>query len=651
MGGQLTIVSSPVGHRGESRRRHRRIRRREQEFALEQAQFDLRLAEQEIVKAEAEAAVQAADDEVALLKARFDVRRAELDARPTSWSAPSRRNRTCCCSRKRGSVWRSSSRTSRAIATTAIASAAVLREKRNKAQLAGRRRERNIDNLAMRAPFDGFVTVRPNMMAFGGIVFFGRGDAGISRRRFHDPGPADRRLDRHVARRGHGQAARARSRQRRARSDGGGVRRCLARRELRGTVRAVSGVASRQIFEGGASAGSTSPSTSTASHARVRPGVSAALVDRRSDVRRRALCSAVGGVRCRRQAVGLRANGGWLRASARGAIARTDTVAVIEGLERIGGSRARQPEHGAPARGRVRSIGARRAAARRAMSQGRAPRAGTDARRAAARLGRSIDNLLLHKLRTLLTMLGHDLRRRGGAVDAVDRRRRAAAGDGVHRGSRRQEPHRRGARNDRVAGEPEDPAAVAGPHVPGPARDPGVGARARGADAAQAVLADAGGPEADSDAPGRLRRRTELPADRRSLRVTAGRFFTADEAARAAAVCVLGEAARVAAVRRHRPARTLRQDERAVVPGHRHRRPAGRRAERRRRHAGAGSQQSHLRADVCGDAAAGRQLLAVPRRDRRHLSARLRPMPTSPPRRRSCAAFSTAATAAPATTR
>ena len=42
---------------------------------------------------------------------------------------------------------------------------------------------------------------------------------------------------------------------------------------------------------------------------------------------------------------------------------------------------------------------------------------------------------------------GHDLRRRGGRRDAVDRRRGAAGGDGVHRAARRPQPDRRGARS------------------------------------------------------------------------------------------------------------------------------------------------------------------------------------------------------------
>ena len=49
-----------------------------------------------------------------------------------------------------------------------------LREKRNKAQLAvDVARSATSTTSRVRAPFDGFVTVRTNMMAFGGIVFQG----------------------------------------------------------------------------------------------------------------------------------------------------------------------------------------------------------------------------------------------------------------------------------------------------------------------------------------------------------------------------------------------------------------------------------------------------------------------------------------------
>src|SRR5262249_26087882 len=53
------------------------------------------------------------------------------------------------------------------------ASGNVLREKRNKAQLSVQVAQRNIDNLTLRAPFDGFVVVRENYGAFGGPIFPG----------------------------------------------------------------------------------------------------------------------------------------------------------------------------------------------------------------------------------------------------------------------------------------------------------------------------------------------------------------------------------------------------------------------------------------------------------------------------------------------
>src|SRR5690349_23342652 len=51
----------------------------QQEYNLAQARSDLAQAEEEIVKAKADAAVQTAQDKTALLKAKFAVRRAELD--------------------------------------------------------------------------------------------------------------------------------------------------------------------------------------------------------------------------------------------------------------------------------------------------------------------------------------------------------------------------------------------------------------------------------------------------------------------------------------------------------------------------------------------------------------------------------------------
>jgi HlyD family secretion protein len=145
----------------------------EQEFALEQATFDLQLAEQELLKAEAEAAAQAADDDVAMLKARFEARRAELDASTNELvgAVLAAQHKLLFDEARERLAQLDVDVTSRREAATA--SRAVLRERRMKAQVAVDVARRNIQNLQIRAPFDGFVTLRMNMMAFRGVVFSG----------------------------------------------------------------------------------------------------------------------------------------------------------------------------------------------------------------------------------------------------------------------------------------------------------------------------------------------------------------------------------------------------------------------------------------------------------------------------------------------
>lgn len=145
----------------------------DQVFALEQAQSDLALAEQEIVKAEAQAAVQAAEDDVSLLKARFAVRRAELDASGHEFvGALVAKQNVLLLEEARQKLAQlesdvSSRRTSSRAATN------VLRERANKSRVAVGVAERNINNLVVTAPFEGYVTVRQNMNAMGGVVFSG----------------------------------------------------------------------------------------------------------------------------------------------------------------------------------------------------------------------------------------------------------------------------------------------------------------------------------------------------------------------------------------------------------------------------------------------------------------------------------------------
>jgi multidrug resistance efflux pump len=145
----------------------------DQVFALDQARSDLALAEQEIVKADAQTAVQAAEDDVALLEARYAVRRAELDASGNELVGAIVAKQNLLLLEEARQRLAQLERDVASRRDTSRASAAVLREKANKARVAVAVAERNIQNLKIVAPFDGYVTVRQNMMAMGGVIFAG----------------------------------------------------------------------------------------------------------------------------------------------------------------------------------------------------------------------------------------------------------------------------------------------------------------------------------------------------------------------------------------------------------------------------------------------------------------------------------------------
>jgi multidrug resistance efflux pump len=145
----------------------------EQNFNLEQARFDLDQAEQNIAKAQAENAVQAAEDELALVHARFEVRRAELNASGNELvSAVDAKKNLLLLEEAKQQLAQLEQDVQRHRESSGAAGA-VLREKRNKADLSVQVAQRNIDTLRIRAPFDGFVMLRENTNAFGGPLFFG----------------------------------------------------------------------------------------------------------------------------------------------------------------------------------------------------------------------------------------------------------------------------------------------------------------------------------------------------------------------------------------------------------------------------------------------------------------------------------------------
>ena len=305
----------------------------DQEFALEQANFDLKLAEQEIVKAEADAAVKAADDEVALLAAGFAVRRAELDANANELVGAIAAQSNLLLldeARSRLSALEQEVKTRR---QTQTASTDVLREKRNKAVVAVTVAQRNIDNLRIRAPFDGFVSLRQNTMALGGILFQGAvlpefrpGDSAF-------PGALIAEVI---------DASRVEVTAKLPENDRANVSpgqtvdiQVDATPDFRldGVVRSISSVASRQMFESAGTRRFDIAFDIQGNIARIRPGVSAALTiagpvfDDALHVPKAAVFELSG-----EPTVYVRTSSGFEPKPVKVRI-RTDTVAVVEGIE------------------------------------------------------------------------------------------------------------------------------------------------------------------------------------------------------------------------------------------------------------------------------------------------------------------------------
>jgi HlyD family secretion protein len=334
MGGQLTIIAlAESGTPVKAGDIAVEFDAADQEFALEQANFDLKLAEQEILKAQAEAAVKAADDEVALLAARFAVRRAELDADANELVGAITAQSNLLLLNEARSRLASLAQEVNTRGQTLAASTDVLREKRNKAQVAVMVAQRNIDNLRVRAPFDGFVSVRQNMMALGGIVFQG---AVMPEFRPGDtvfPGTMIAEL---IDTSRVEVTAKLPEHDRANVSQGEKVDILVDATpdfRLEGRVRSISSVASRQIFDGAGTRRFDIAFDIQGGAARVRPGVSAALTiagpvfDDALHVPRAAIFDVSG-----QPTVYVRTASGFEPKAVKVRV-RTDTVAVIEGLD------------------------------------------------------------------------------------------------------------------------------------------------------------------------------------------------------------------------------------------------------------------------------------------------------------------------------
>ena len=164
----------------------------DQEFVLEQAKSDLAEAEQQIVKAKSDSAVQAAQDQVDLLTARYDVRRAELDIAANEFVGEIDAQKNVLSLEEAKRRLEQLEQDVKARSATNQAALAVQEEARHKARLAIQRANTQIDSLVLKAPMDGVVSVKENRdvtnMFFTGMILpeYRQGDSAFSGRSIAD---------------------------------------------------------------------------------------------------------------------------------------------------------------------------------------------------------------------------------------------------------------------------------------------------------------------------------------------------------------------------------------------------------------------------------------------------------------------------------
>ncbi|HEX9344423.1 MAG TPA: efflux RND transporter periplasmic adaptor subunit, partial [Candidatus Acidoferrum sp.] len=145
----------------------------QQEYNLGQNRSDLLQGDQEIVKAKADAAVQTAEDQTALLKAKYAVRRAELEVSKNELVSPidAQKNLLALDEAKRAQAQLQQDVQSHSASNQAAL--AISEEKRHKARLAMDQAEQNIKNMHVTAPIDGLVVIHGNRDSTGGFFMYG----------------------------------------------------------------------------------------------------------------------------------------------------------------------------------------------------------------------------------------------------------------------------------------------------------------------------------------------------------------------------------------------------------------------------------------------------------------------------------------------
>ena len=145
----------------------------QQQYSQGQAHSDLQQAEQEIVKAKADAAVQTAEDQTALLKAKYAVRQAELEVSKNELLSQIDAQKNLLALEEAKRALTQLEQDIKSHTASNEAALALSKEKLNKARLAMQQAERNIQNMTVKSPIDGLVVVRGNPNSTGGMFWGG----------------------------------------------------------------------------------------------------------------------------------------------------------------------------------------------------------------------------------------------------------------------------------------------------------------------------------------------------------------------------------------------------------------------------------------------------------------------------------------------
>lgn len=145
----------------------------QQQYNADQSRSDLAQAEQEIVKAKDDAAVQAAQDQTSLLKDQFAVRQAELDVSKNELVSAIDAQKNILALNEAKRALAQLQQDIQSHAASGQATIALDQEKAHKARLAMDQALENIKNMQVRSPINGLVVIRQNENASGGFFFEG----------------------------------------------------------------------------------------------------------------------------------------------------------------------------------------------------------------------------------------------------------------------------------------------------------------------------------------------------------------------------------------------------------------------------------------------------------------------------------------------